>query len=101
MKKFAIATCAAHTLATSGVGAQQITGTVDSPCCPPQRQRLGCSSVPLQQRVCESAIPAPARAGEAGRAAGAGGGGRQAGPPPLRSGMPSPRRCSTTCTSSG
>jgi len=80
MKKFAIATCAALTLATSGVGAQQITGTVDNHVAASKAAaRMQFSA--LQQRVCESAIPAP-RAGEAGRAAGAGGGGRQAGPPP-------------------
>jgi metallo-beta-lactamase class B len=81
MKQFAIATCAALTFATSGVGAQQITGTVDSHVAASKAAaRMQFSA--LQERVCESAIPAPARAGEAGRAAGPGGGGRQAGPPP-------------------
>ena len=92
MKKCAIAACAALTLATSGVGAhlsadaqsanvEQITGTVDSHVAASKAAaRMQFSA--LQQRVCESAIPAPVRAAEAGRVAGAGGGGRQAGPPP-------------------
>ena len=76
MKNLAIATCAALTLATSGVGAQQITGTVDSHVAASKAAARTQFSA-LQQRVCESAIPAPPRAN------GAGGGGRQAGPPPV------------------
>jgi metallo-beta-lactamase class B len=83
MKKFAIAiaTCIALTLGTIGVGAQQVTGTIDSHLAA-SKAAAGTQFTALQQRVCESAIPAPVRAGEAGRAGGAGGGGRQAGPPP-------------------
>jgi len=92
MKKFALATCAALTLAISGVGAhlsaeaqsakvEQITGTVDSHLAASKAVAKAQFSA-LQQRVCESAIPAPPRASEAGRAGGAGGGGRQSGPPP-------------------
>src|SRR5262245_20757441 len=75
MKKVVIRTCAAVVLAIAGLGAQKIDGTVDS--------HLAASKAAartqfsgLQQRVCESAIPAPPRAG------GSAGGGRQAGPPP-------------------
>src|SRR6185369_10095156 len=79
MKNLAIATCAALTLATSGVGAQQITGTVESHVAASKAAARTQFSA-LQQRVCESAIPAPP---VAGARAGGGGGGRQAGPPPV------------------
>jgi metallo-beta-lactamase class B len=78
MKNLAIAMCAALTLATSGVGAQQVTGTVDSHVAASKAAARTQFSA-LQQRVCESAIPAPPAAGAR---AGGGGGGRQAGPPP-------------------
>ena len=81
MKNFALAACAAATVGVIGVGAQQITGTVDSHLAA-SKAAAGTQFTALQQRVCESAIPAPVTAGQAGRAGGAGGGGRQAGPPP-------------------
>jgi metallo-beta-lactamase class B len=76
-RRFAIATCAALTLGTVGVGAQQVTGTVDSHLAA-SKVAAGTQFTALQQRVCESAIPAPPAAG----ARTGGGGGRQAGPPP-------------------
>jgi metallo-beta-lactamase class B len=69
-------------VAAVGVQAQQkIDGTVESHLAA-AKKAAGIQWTALQQRVCESAIPAPPtpRAGEAGRAGG--GGGRQAGPPP-------------------
>src|SRR5262245_6625189 len=76
MKTFAIATCVALTVASIGVGAQQITGTVDSHLAA-SKAAAGTQFTALQQRVCESAIPAPPATG----ARAGGGGGRQAGPP--------------------
>ena len=86
LKKFAIATCAALTPAIISVGAhlsaeaqsakvEQVTGTVDSHLAA-SKAAAGTQFTALQQRVCETAIPAAPGAG------GAGGGGRQAGPPP-------------------
>jgi metallo-beta-lactamase class B len=88
MQKFAIATCAALTFATIGIGAhlsaeaqsakvEQVTGTVESHLAA-SKTAAGTQFTALQQRVCESAIPAPPAAG----ARDGGGGGRQAGPPP-------------------
>jgi metallo-beta-lactamase class B len=89
MKNLAIATCVALTLTATGIGVhlsaevqsakvEQITGTVDSHLAASKAAARTQFSA-LQQRVCESAIPAPAAAGAR---AGGGGGGRQAGPPP-------------------
>ena len=86
MNKVAIATCAAVVIAAASLGAhlsaeaqsakvEKVDGTVDIHLAASKaaaRTQFGA----LQQRVCESAIPVPPRAG------GAGGGGRQAGPPP-------------------
>jgi metallo-beta-lactamase class B len=57
-------------------GAQQVTGTVESHIAA-AKKAAGTQFTALQERVCESALPAPAPAGRGG-----GGGGRQAGPPP-------------------
>ena len=76
-------------VAAVGLRAQQkIDGTVESHLAA-AKKAAGTQFTALQERVCESAIPAPpapraggageARVGEAGRV---GGGGRQAGPPP-------------------
>jgi metallo-beta-lactamase class B len=84
MKNPAIATCAAVVLAVAGLGAQKIDGTVDSHVAA-SKAAAGTQFTALQQRVCETAIPARVTPGEAARAGGAGrggGGGRQAGPPP-------------------
>ena len=58
--------------------AGQVTGTVESHLAA-AKKAAGTQFTALQERVCESALPAPAPA-PAGR--GGGGGGRQAGPPP-------------------
>src|SRR5215471_8460524 len=98
MKNVAFAACAAMTLAVAGIGAplsaearsakaERITGTVDSHIAASKAAARTQFSA-LQQRVCESAVPAPpavgtaGQAGRAGEAGRAGGGGRQAGPPP-------------------
>ena len=81
MKKVLIAIAVAL-IAVAGLQAQRkIDGTVESHLAA-AKKAAGIQWTALQQRVCESAIPAPPtpRAGEAGRAGG--GGGRQAGPPP-------------------
>lgn len=54
--------------------AGQVTGTVESHLAA-AKKAAGTQFTALQERVCESAIPAPAAAGRAG-------GGRQSGPPP-------------------
>ncbi|PYR78283.1 MAG: hypothetical protein DMF87_14485 [Acidobacteria bacterium] len=82
-KTTALATGFAVALAAVGVQAQRVTGTAETHLAA-AKAAAGTQWTALQQRVCESAIPAPpapraAGAGEAGRA---GGGGRQAGPPP-------------------
>ena len=81
MRRIALATCTAIALAIAGAGAQQVTGTVESHLAA-AKAAAGTQFTALQERVCESAIPAAPRAGGAGQAGGAGGGGRQAGPPP-------------------
>jgi metallo-beta-lactamase class B len=66
-------------VAAVGLQAQQkIDGTVESHLAA-AKKAAGTQFTALQERVCESAIPAPPRTGGAGPA---GGGGRQAGPPP-------------------
>jgi metallo-beta-lactamase class B len=77
-KTFAIAAGFAVVFAAVGVHAQQVTGTVESHLAA-AKAAAGTQFTALQERVCESALPAPAPA-PAGR--GGGGGGRQAGPPP-------------------
>ena len=81
MKKIIVATLVALIAAASGLRAQKIDGTSDSHLAA-SKKAAGAQWTALQQRVCESAIPAPPRAGGAGEAGRAGGGGRQAGPPP-------------------
>jgi metallo-beta-lactamase class B len=66
-------------VAAVGLQAQQkIDGTVESHLAA-AKKAAGTQFTALQERVCESAIPAPPTTGGAGPA---GGGGRQAGPPP-------------------
>lgn len=78
MRRITLATCTAIALAVAGAGAQQVTGTAESHLAA-AKAAAGTQFTALQERVCESAIPAAPRAGGAGQA---GGGGRQAGPPP-------------------
>jgi metallo-beta-lactamase class B len=89
MKNVVIATCAAVVIAVAGLGAhlsaeaqsakvEKINGTVDSHLAASKAAARTQFSA-LQQRVCESAVPAPPAPGAR---AGGGGGGRQAGPPP-------------------
>lgn len=80
MRAGLIATLVALALAAVGVEAQKIAGTVDSHVAA-SKAAAGTLFTALQQRVCESAIPAPPPPAGA-RAGGGGGGGRQAGPPP-------------------
>jgi metallo-beta-lactamase class B len=76
------AACVALIGAVAGLQAQQkIGGTAESHLAA-AKKAAGTQFTALQERVCESAIPAPPRAGGAGAA---GGGGRQAGPPPASS----------------
>ena len=75
-KTIAIATGVAVAFAAAGLHAQQVTGTVESHLAA-AKKAAGTQFTALQERVCESALPAPAPAGRGG-----GGGGRQAGPPP-------------------
>jgi len=81
MKNVAIAMCAAVALATAGVVAQQVTGTVESHLAA-AKKAAGSDFTALYDRICmeyEKPLAPPAPAGQ-GR--GVGGGGRQAGPPP-------------------
>jgi metallo-beta-lactamase class B len=81
MKNVAIATCAAVALASAGVVAQQVTGTVESHLAA-AKKAAGSDFTALYDRICmeyEKPLAPPAPAGQ-GR--GGGGGGRQAGPPP-------------------
>jgi metallo-beta-lactamase class B len=72
------AACAALIIAVAGLQAQQkIEGTVESHLAA-AKTAAGTQFTALQERVCESAIPAPPRAGGADTASG---GGRQTGPP--------------------
>src|SRR5215470_3822651 len=80
MKNVAIATCAALALAVASLSAQKIDGTVDSHLAA-SKAAARTQFTALQQRVCESAIPAPPSPA-AQAPARSGGGGRQAGPPP-------------------
>src|SRR5215468_1768857 len=80
MKNVAIATCAALALAVASLSAQTIDGTVDSHLAA-SKAAARTQFTALQQRVCESAIPAPPSPAAQNPARG-GGGGRQAGPPP-------------------
>ena len=76
------ATCVALVVAGAALQAQKIDGTVESHVAA-SKAAAGSEFTALRERVCESAIPAPAPpAGAAGRAGGAG---RQAGPPPASS----------------
>jgi len=84
VKNVVLAIAVALLVAAVGLHAQKIDGTVQSHLAA-AKTAAGAQFTALQERVCESAIPAPARAGgagEAGRAGGAAAGGRQAGPPP-------------------
>jgi len=80
-KTILTATAIAVAMAAIDVDAQKVTGTVESHLAA-AKAAAGTQFTGLQERVCESAIPAAPRAGGAGGAGQAGGGGRQAGPPP-------------------
>jgi len=81
VKTLLLATASALIVAAAGLHAQKVDGTAESHLAA-SKNAAGTQWTALQQRVCESAIPAPPRAGGAGEAGRAGGGGRQAGPPP-------------------
>jgi metallo-beta-lactamase class B len=80
-KTILIATGIAVAMSAIDVNAQKVTGTVESHLVA-AKAAAGTQFTGLQERVCESAIPAAPRAGGAGGTGQAGGGGRQAGPPP-------------------
>jgi hypothetical protein len=77
MKNVLLATAAALIVAAAGLHAQKIDGTSESHLAA-SKKAAGTQWTALQQRVCESAIPAP-QAGRAGGAGGGGGGGGGAG----------------------